>query len=136
MTEPSRQARQHMRDLPEPALPDTVWQRVEAGRRLRMQQRKFGLVGVAMALLAALSTPVFMGMLGGGDPLPVAHRVVHEPSRSEQDLEAELRALDHALQVAYERGASDAEVAPMWVARNALLSHPHSRQTRAKNDQT
>ena len=136
MTEPSRQPHRYMRDLPEPALPDTVWQRVEAGRRLRMQRRKFGLGAVATALLAALSTPLFMGMLGGGDPLPVAHRVAHEPLRSEQDLQAELRALDHALQVAYERGASDAEVAPMWVARNALLSRPHSRQSRSKNDQT
>ena len=35
---------------------------------------------------------------------------------------AQVRALDHALQVAYDRGASDSEVAPLWEARQALLA--------------
>lgn len=32
----------------------------------------------------------------------------------------ELRAIDRALQAAYERGAADAEIAPLWSRRDAL----------------
>lgn len=137
MTERSRQTHELMQGLAEPALPAALWERVEAGRKLKMQRRKLGLGVVMLALLALFSAPLLAPMLGGmGGVAPIAPQVVHEPLRSEQDVDAELRALDHALQAAYDRGASDAEVAPMWEARNALLSHPPSRQDHAKTDQT
>src|SRR5690606_2956841 len=50
---------------------------------------------------------------------------VQEPARAVADdieLREQLHALDRALQAAYDRGASDAEVEPMWEARDALLA--------------
>ncbi|NDK39180.1 hypothetical protein DT603_10035 [Pseudoxanthomonas gei] len=52
---------------------------------------------------------------------------------SMRDVHEQLEALDRALQTAYDRGASDAEIAPMWVARNALLCNLRPRQPTQKN---
>ena len=59
-----------------------------------------------------------------------------QPVRSEQDVSAELRAIDRALQAAYDRGASDAEIAPMWVARNLLLADSTPRLAKPKTNRT
>jgi hypothetical protein len=36
---------------------------------------------------------------------------------------ADIRAIDHALQLAYTHNASEDEVAPLWKARRELLLH-------------
>jgi len=51
-----------------------------------------------------------------------------------QDVQAELRALDQASQAAYDRGASDAEIAPMWVARDALFAGLRSGRPAARRN--
>jgi hypothetical protein len=68
-----------------------------------------------------MATPLLGPMFVGADRT-LGEPVAAQPAaRGKHDVQAELRALDHALQAAYDRGASDAEIAPMWVARDALL---------------
>ena len=122
MIEPSTHVREQLHALPEVPLPDTLWQRVDAGRRQKLRRRKFGAGIATLALVAVLATPLLAPLLTGADVMENRRVAVHQPVRGEHDIQAELRALDHALQVAYDRGASDAEIAPMWVARDALLA--------------
>lgn len=120
MTE-STQMHEQLRDLPEIPLPDTLWRRVDAKRRQKLRRRKLG-VGIAtLALAVVMTAPLLVPMFAGADRARNERIVAHPPMRGEHDVQAELRALDHALQAAYDRGASDAEIAPMWVARDALL---------------
>ena len=120
MTEPT-QLHEQLRDLPEVPLPDTLWRRVDAKRRQKLQRRKLG-VGIAtLALAAVVATPLLIPMFAGADRAAGERIAVQPLLHGEHDVHAELRALDHALQAAYDRGASDAEIAPMWVARDALL---------------
>jgi hypothetical protein len=120
MIEPT-QVREQLRALPEIPLPDTLWRRVDAKRRQKLRRRKLG-VGIAtLALAAVMATPLLIPMFADADRAPGERIAAQLPLRGEHDVQAELRALDHALQAAYDRGASDAEIAPMWVARDALL---------------
>lgn len=120
MIEPTR-VREQLHALPEIPLPDALWRRVDAKRRQKLRRRKLG-VGIAtLALAAVMATPLLIPMFVGADRAPNERIAAHLPIRGERDVQAELRALDHALQAAYDRGASDAEIAPMWVARDALL---------------
>jgi hypothetical protein len=120
MTE-STQVHQQLRDLPEIPLPDTLWRRVDAKRRHTLRRRKLGIGFATLALAAVMATPLLGPMFVGADRT-LGEPVAAQPAaRGKHDVQAELRALDHALQAAYDRGASDAEIAPMWVARDALL---------------
>lgn len=120
MTEPTR-VHEQLHALPEIPLPDALWRRVDAKRRQKLRRRKLG-VGIAtLALAAVMAAPLLIPMFAGTDRVPNERIAAHLPMRAERDVQAELRALDHALQAAYDRGASDAEIAPMWVARDALL---------------
>lgn len=121
MTEPTR-VHEQLHALPEIPLPDALWRRVDAKRRQKLRRRKLGVGIVALALATAMATPLLIPMFAGADRAPNERIAVHPPMRAEHDVQAELRALDHALQAAYDRGASDAEIAPMWVARDALLA--------------
>lgn len=120
MIEPTRMHEQ-LRDLPEIPLPDGLWKRVDAKRRQKLQRRKLSAGIAALALAAVMATPLLTPMFGGADRVSGEQIAAHSSLRGEHDVRAELRALDHALQAAYDRGASDAEIAPMWVARDALL---------------
>ncbi len=120
MIEPTRMHEQ-LRDLPEIPLPDGLWQRVDAKRRQKLQRRKLSAGIAALALAAVMATPLLTPMFAGADRVSGEQIAAHSSLRGEHDVQAELRALDHALQAAYDRGASDAEIAPMWVARDALL---------------
>lgn len=123
MIEPSTELRERLHALPEIALPDTLWQRVEAGRKRKFRRRKLGGGIAALMLAAVMAAPLLGPMLTGtqttqGDGRGIAQQSID----GGQDVQAELRALDQALQAAYDRGASDAEIAPMWVTRDALFA--------------
>ncbi len=120
MIEPA-QVHEQLHALPEVPLPDALWRRVDAKRRQKLRRRKLGVGIAALALAAVMATPLLIPMFAGADRAPNEQIAAHLPVRGEHDAQAELRALDHALQAAYDRGASDAEIAPMWVARDALL---------------
>ena len=107
--------------LPHPPLPPDLWPRLARRRQHQLATRRAG-VATALALLAigplALlwrlpSTPA----VASDAPLPAADAVAQPTA-----LDA-VGAIDHALQNAYARGASDDEVAPLWEARRRLLSH-------------
>ena len=120
MIEPT-QVREQLHALPEIPLPDTLWRRVDAKRRQKLRRRKLGAGIATLALAAVMATPLLIPMFAGADRAQNEQIAARPPMRGEHDMQAELRALDHALQAAYDRGASDAEIAPMWVARDALL---------------
>lgn len=121
MIEPTR-VREQLHALPEIPLPDALWQRVDDKRRQKLRRRKLGVGIAALALAAVMAAPLLIPMFAGADRAQNEPIAAHLPMRAERDVQAELRALDHALQAAYDRGASDAEIAPMWVARDALLA--------------
>lgn len=135
MIEPSPPMRQEMHELPDIPLPDALWQRVEAGRRQKMRRRKLGTGIATLALVAVMATPLFMPLFTGADAGRGEPLVAHQ-STDRGDIQNDLRVLDQALQAAYDRGADDAEIAPMWVARNALLASLQSAGATSPRNRT
>jgi hypothetical protein len=134
MTEPSLPLREELHALPEVPLPDALWQRVEAGRRLKIRRRKL-ITGIAsLALVAVMAAPMFVQLLTDADTRRSEPLVAYQPANGKRDIQADLHALDQALQAAYDRGASDAEVAPMWLAREALLGGIQSTRAASLRD--
>lgn len=132
MIEPSVHVRQELHDLPEVPLPDALWQRVDSGRRQKMRRRQI-LAGVAsLALVAVMAMPLLAPMLV--DARRSEALAAYQAPDSQHDIQADLHALDQALQAAYDRGASDAEIAPMWVAREALLGGIQSTRAASLRD--
>ena len=130
MTDSHDALRERLQALPEVPLPETLWPRVEAARRRKIRRRKLGGGIAATLLVATMTMPLLAPMWSGAPALQqhgqrIARQLGHGP-----DVQAELRALDSALQAAYDRGASDAEIAPMWVARDALLAGNPGRHDR------
>ena len=135
MTEPSIPLREELHALPEVPLPDALWQRVEAGRRQKMRRRKLGAGIAALALVAVMATPLLSADAHWHPMSAQGERwIAHQPANGKRDIQAELRALDQALQAAYDRGASDAEIAPMWVAREAVLAGIRVQSRSARRD--
>ena len=136
MIEPPTELRERLHALPEVALPDTLWQRVEAGRKRKIRRRKLGGGIAALMLVGVMAAPLLSPMLTGtqvtqGDEQGIAQRPT---DGGQANLQAELRALDQALQAAYDRGASDAEIAPMWVTRDAVFAGIRSGSPTARRN--
>jgi hypothetical protein len=134
MTEPSIPVRQELHDLPEVPLPDALWLRVDGGRRQKMRQRKLFAGIASLALVAVMATPLLGQLLADADAGRSEPFAAYQPADGKRDIQADLHALDQALQAAYDRGASDAEVAPMWVAREALLAGIQSTHAASRRD--
>lgn len=122
MTEPADELRKRLNALPEIQLPDSLWQRVEGKRRQKIRRRKLGGGLAALMIAAVIAAPLLAPMLTGTQTTQGTQGIAQRPAHGGQDIQAELRAIDQALQAAYDRGASDAEIAPMWVTREALLA--------------
>ncbi|MET1162919.1 MAG: hypothetical protein ABWY48_10305, partial [Pseudoxanthomonas sp.] len=120
--------RQRLHSLPDIPLPETLWQRVEEGRKRKMGRRKLRGGMAALMLVAVAAVPMLVTT--GDEALQVERQMAQQPVDKDHDVQSQLRALDLALQAAYDRGASDAEIAPMWVARNALLAGAAFRHDR------
>ena len=109
---------QRMRQAPDVPPSDGLWPRLltERARRARRQRGIAGSVSaVFLVLMIFIARPPFVG----------PHETRGVATRSEEpaaDLQADVRALDQALQAAYNRGASDSEVAPMWETRRELVA--------------
>lgn len=126
-------------ELPEFELPDTLWARIEAAHVARDVQRRrrfLGTAGGAIAASVALAAmllhplrapqgdaPDLLGNLRGESQRLEAQlsgaRLVHTSATLGTELE--LRRLDTTLQRAYERGADNSELAPLWRRRVELL---------------
>lgn len=103
---------------PDQVPPDALWQRLRAGQRRAVLRRRLagGATASALALLLVAVLPW---------PLAQAPTAPAPASVATQDpalIQEQIVSIDRALQVAYARGASDEEVAPMWQARNALAA--------------
>lgn len=134
MTELSNGVRRELHDLPEVPLPAALWQRVDGGRRQKMRRRKLFTSAASLALVAVMAMPLLGPLFIAADAGPGQRLVAYQPAHGKRDIQADLHALDQALQAAYDRGASDAEVAPMWVARQALLAGIPSNRAASPRD--
>lgn len=99
---------------PDVPPPERVWLRLERTHaRYRAMRR-----GAAALAIAAVAAGSLIATQYSPAPAPLALEDRAPPSR------ADLRAIDRALQAAYERDASDAEIRQLWIARQALSEHP------------
>ena len=113
--------RQALDALPDPPPPEALWERLRTRRRSQVRRRRAAtglasgalVVALAVALLPPSAPPSSAPVAQG--PVPAA--------KAPEAVDDRLRALDRALQAGYDRGATDAELAPMWEARHALLAH-------------
>ena len=107
-----------LRALPElPPAPEALPRLLR--KRRALQQRR---LTTAAALALVLALPLFW-LRDTGDALPVAIDAAAPeaaPPAASADPIADLRAIDRALQAAYESRASDDEIAHLWATRQAL----------------
>ena len=120
--------------LPEFDPPPQLWERIEQAHGRRLRQRRIVRWGGAMAACLALAAVLALAPLGHApqpDPLVHVEQRSHEleqiyaglaPPSTPLESEMELRAVELALQQAYDRGAAAAELLPLWQQRNELLS--------------
>lgn len=122
MNEKSTRLHERLAALPDVPLSGALWQRLEARRARTMRRRKrvFGLA--TLAVMAVLVVPFLAAMREPVDAVHPQALASAADGNGDADARAELRVLDQALQAAYDRGATDAEIAPMWVTRAALLA--------------
>ena len=131
----SSEVRKNLERLPEAELPAALWSRVESGRKKQVVRRRVGLGIASLALVSTLFLPmIFPLVTSRDDPLSASPLAVHQPARSAEEIQADLLAVDRALQAAYDRGADDAEIAPMWVIRNALLASGKANRPSPRHD--
>ncbi len=130
MSDTEHRIREHLNALPEVPLPETLWQRVEGRRRSRLVRNRLAASVTTFALIGGLSFKLLVPTVehdGVENDQEEAQQVATTSSVPGQvDAQADIRAIDHALQTAYDRGATDAEVAPIWAAREALLAGSRS----------
>lgn len=111
--------REQLRALPDLPPPDALWPKLQNRQRQRTRRHRL-LIGTGLATCALAVGVLFSVKPPMPLPTPVAAMQTGaapaaEPVRS-------LKAVDHALQVAYARGASDEELAPLWNIRRQLAS--------------
>jgi len=120
--------------LPEFDPPPQLWTRIAAEHDRRRRRRL--LHRWAAALAASLVLLGSVAMLAPPAPAPAGPLTALEQrsqeleqvyaglaaSSSPLEHEAELRAVEAALQQAYDRGADDDELAPLWQQRNEVLA--------------
>jgi hypothetical protein len=125
----------HLDDLPEFDPPADLWPRIATAYERRRTSRRRTIVGTALAAgiaLAAVVLPQLRSPIAPAENPLVAlqarsQSLEHEladlaGSAAPIESEAELRLIESALQAAYDRGGSEAEIAPLWQARNDVLS--------------
>jgi hypothetical protein len=128
-----------LHDLPVFAPDAAVWLRLQAAQVARMRVRRRWRGGVAAAGgLAAAAMFAAVLLLPRVQPLPPLQQNLVAGQHESRTLEAEwqrmtesatgsirpvarLRAIDASLQAAYDRGAADEELAPLWQQRNRAL---------------
>lgn len=132
MSESSRM-HESLRALPEPGLPPAIWQRLQSRRRQQIRRRKMGAGLAALAMVAVMAVPLLSPITTAPERDPHLSLFEQPHASGAGDVHEQLEAVDRALQTAYDRGASDAEIAPMWVARNALLGQLRPRQAAHDN---
>lgn len=117
MNTPRRDPLDDLRALPELAPPPHLPDRIARAQARRLAHWRTGAAAVTLILAAVCVLP-----LVPYGPLPDTSPSTALPPAPERNHLADIRAIDRALQTAYERGASEDELAPLWAARARLLS--------------
>ena len=118
---------------PEVPPPEALWPRLQTGQRTLFRRRRT-LAGISASTFALVLAAAAWWPPSGMDQ--AARPVIAQAQpRDADDIRGDLRALDHALQVAYNRGASDVEIAPMWQARRTLAAEI-DRRTSLEHDES
>ena len=108
--------------LQDPPAPESLWPQVRMRRQRQVRRRRMATALASTGLAAALFVVLLKPETVPQQP-PAFQQTAMAPASD--DVDPQVRAIDRALQAAYEEGASDAELAPMWEARQALLAqHP------------
>ncbi|MGY0632825.1 hypothetical protein [Luteimonas sp. A478] len=117
----------YLAGLEDAPLPDDLRVRVAAARRRRLAAR----LGVAASCSVAVAAFAFAlvqpeGMLrqetlSPGLAVEAPADVSPAAIVDEKEIYRSVQAIDRALQVAYDRQATDEEVAPLWEARQDLM---------------
>ncbi len=117
--------RRYLQALPEPLPPGSLENRLRASQARRSRVLRTGASALALALVAIVALPGHRGpqvetqaIASGTDTVAVAPDAIHDAGDAAH---MKLQAIDRALQTAYGRGASDAELAPLWEARSRLV---------------
>ncbi len=110
-----------------------LWPRLELAHRRRDRRLKLSVGSAAALLLCVALVPLLGDMVDRPGRAPLA-AAAPEPAVAplqvlDQDTVERIRALDRALQAAYDEGASDDELEPIWKARRALLPRQASIST-------
>jgi len=122
--------------LPEFDPPAHLWARIEAEHHRRRQRRRVMQWGAAVAASLALaavlllvpqreltsSAPSALALLESRSQELEQRYADLEPSVTAVENEAELHAVELALQQAYDRGAAVEELMPLWQQRNDVLT--------------
>jgi hypothetical protein len=123
MKTPDDLLQERLRQLPDAPLPDGLWSRVNGARR-RGRRQRVGVAATTLAVAAAIALSPLMQPSAPDrtQPAPTGAAAAPAPAKVAPDVDAELRALDRALQAGYARNASDAELEPLWAQRRRLLA--------------
>lgn len=113
---------------PDPAL----WSRIVQARQRQLARRRWALAALASAAAAVLAVTTTLSLRPHDDPVRTwsaqdeSHALEGEWLRLDTRAStapgvARVRAIDAALQTAYDRGARDEDTASLWRQRNAAL---------------
>lgn len=105
--------------VPPPAALETRIRHAYRRRRKRLR----GAGAACVLVLGVLVLAPWPGL----DDTPATGTAVIPTAPASSVPDPTLQALDRALQAAYARGASDAELAPLWAARRQALATRRSR---------
>lgn len=117
--------REQLLSLPDLPPPDTLWPKLRRLQHQRVARRRFlsgsGLTALALSLGLLLS--------GNLPPQPIDRGASQAKATRRLDPDGRLQAVDRALQAAYARDASDAELTPLWDIRHRLAATSNANPT-------
>ena len=117
---------QLLQGAPEPGLPDTLWPTLRARHAAIRRNRMLGVAGMLATVVVAAG---FLNWAPGASDGRQAADVVAQETAS--DMDADIRAIDTALQTAYAEGLSDTDISPLWRERERLMSLRNARSSGA-----
>lgn len=133
MNTPDERLQRSLGSMPPIPPAADLWPRLELARQRRVNRFK-ARIGTAAILLLCVALLPLLGDIGRAPaPAPFATRaqaMTAPQAALDEDTLQQIRALDRALQTAYDEGASDDELEPLWRARQALLPRHASTSTR------
>ncbi len=110
--------------MPSIPPPPDLWPRLALARQQRVNRFKTTIGTTAILLLCVALLPIAGDIGGRSAPAQLSIRPATSDTPGaalDADTLEQIRALDRALQTAYDEGATDDEIEPLWTARQSLL---------------